>query len=63
VGHLQVVIGFLDQLYMDAWSVLGESGGVVLRSHYTNGYHGPHIGPKHVVVVTLLVIREANIVI
>ena len=48
---------------MDAWSVLGESGGVVLRSHYTNGYHGPHIGPKHVVVVTLLVIREANIVI
>ena len=42
MGHLQIVIELLDQLYMDAWSVLGESGGRGgLRSHYTNGYHGP----------------------
>ena len=39
MGHLQVVIGLLDQLYRNAWSVLGESRGG-LRSHYTNGYNG-----------------------
>jgi len=42
VGHLQVVIRLLDQLYRNAWSVLGEFFlGGVLRCHYTNGYHGP----------------------
>jgi len=27
VGHLQVVTGLSDQLYRNAWSVLGEVGG------------------------------------
>jgi len=27
VGHLQVVIGLSDQLYRNAWSVLGEFWG------------------------------------
>ena len=34
--------------------VLGRNG-AGSRSHYTTGYHvGPHIGPKHVVVVNSL---------
>ena len=27
MGHLQVVTGLSDQLYRNAWSVLGEVGG------------------------------------
>jgi len=33
VGHLQVVIR-LDQLYYNAWNILGSRGG-------WGGYHGP----------------------
>ena len=42
MGHLQVVTGLLDQLYRNAWSVLGEfGGGGRSRSHYNSGCHGP----------------------
>jgi len=38
VGHLQVVTGLADQLYRDAWGVLGGSGGGGMsRSHYNSG--------------------------
>jgi len=42
VGHLQVVTGLSDQLYRNAWSVLGEFWGERggSRSHYNSGYHG-----------------------
>ena len=41
MGHLQVVTTISDQLYRNAWSVLGESWeGDGSRSHYNSGYHG-----------------------
>jgi len=46
VGHLQVVTRLSDQLYRNAWSVLGESWGREgsgSRSHYNSGYHGPGV--------------------
>jgi len=92
VGHLQVVTGLSDQLYRNAWGVLGEFWGrgtgrdlvipvgtTVPVPHWYNEIlnrpppqersthscitdpkvqsqpeDGPHIGPKHVVVVILL---------
>jgi len=62
VGHLQVVTGLSDQLYRNAWSVLGEFWGrgagrdliiIVGAMVQSQPEDGPHIGPKHVVIILL----------
>ena len=41
VGHLQVVTGFSDQLYRNAWGVLG-GGGATCRAETCRCYN-PHV--------------------